>query len=170
MPSVLNRDLLAHNTCFGCGLENPAGLHIEVSGEIGRDRSLHARFTPTQDMIGFPGITHGGAIYTALDCLSTWVATVLGPDRHAAWVLRSASTVYHHPAPAGEPLTLTGRIAEQGGANDPLTVAVEARRQDGTLCVDGAFKVVPLAPDRLTEIAGIEALPENWRAFLAAEK
>ena len=39
----------------------------------------------------------GGAIFTALDCLSTWVSTLLGPNRGAAWVLRSANAVYHNP-------------------------------------------------------------------------
>ena len=46
----------------------------------------------------------GGAIYTALDCLSTWVATLLGPNRGAAWVLRSAA------ADAGVELVLVRRI------------------------------------------------------------
>src|SRR5262245_28072250 len=76
---ILNRELLANNTCFGCGLENPTGLHIEIYHEPGSQGTLRARFTPTENMGGFPGVTHGGAIYTALDCLSTWVATLLGP-------------------------------------------------------------------------------------------
>jgi hypothetical protein len=29
------------------------------------------------------------------------------------------------------------------------------------------FKVVPLSVRMLTEIAGIERLPENWQAFLS---
>src|SRR5512143_1343187 len=160
MEPILNRDLLPHNTCFGCGLENPAGLRIEVTGDPGADRTLRARFTPTDAMCGIPGITHGGAIYTALDCLSTWVATLLGPNRGAAWVLRSAAAVYHKPALGGEPLELAGRIEAQGGRWDPLTVRVEARRADGTLCVDGEFRVVPLSSEKLLAIAGIERLPE----------
>jgi hypothetical protein len=176
---MLNRDLLSDNTCFGCGLENPAGLQIEVFREPGADGTLQARFIPARKMAGFPGITHGSAVFTALDCLSTWVATLLGPNRRAAWVLRSAITVYHQPAPTGEPLTLVGWIKEQSGSWDPLTVCAEARRADtctcasaqrkcrcGTLCVEGEFKVVPLSAGRLTEIAGIDRLPENWRALL----
>jgi acyl-coenzyme A thioesterase PaaI-like protein len=167
MEPILNRDLLANNTCFGCGIENPAGLQIEVTGAPGADGALRARFIPTRDMAGFPGITHGGAIYTALDCLSTWVSTLLGPNRGAAWVLRSATALYHKPAPIGEPLTLVGRIKDHGGRWDPLTVRAEARRADGALCVEGEFKVVPLSAERLAEIAGIEQLPANWRAFLS---
>jgi acyl-coenzyme A thioesterase PaaI-like protein len=117
-------------------------------------------------MAGFPGVTHGGAIYTALDCLSTWVATLLGPNRGAGWLLRSATTTYHRPAPTGEPLDLIGRVKHQAGAWDPVVVQTEARRADGTVCVEADFKVVPLSRERLTEVAGIEQLPANWRDFL----
>src|SRR5574341_579522 len=79
MEQLLNRDLLPHNQCFGCGLENVAGLRTEVSPDPGSPETLRARFHPSEAMAGFPGMTHGGAIYTALDCLSTWVATALGP-------------------------------------------------------------------------------------------
>jgi acyl-coenzyme A thioesterase PaaI-like protein len=167
MEAILNRDVLPHNTCFGCGLENPHGLRIEIERDPVSAGVLRARFHPTTDMAGFPGVTHGGAIYTALDCLSTWVATLLGPNRTAGWLLRSATTTYHKPAPAGQPLALAGSIARQGGPWDPLVVRTEARRADGAVCVEADFKVVPLSQERLAQVAGIRELPENWRAFLA---
>ena len=167
MDIPLNRALLPDNTCFGCGLENPAGLHIEVRHAPDAPHRLRAMFRPTATMTGFPGITHGGAIYTTLDCLSTWVATLLGPNRSAAWLLRSASITYQKPAPAGEPLTLEGWIKDQAGSWDPLLVATEVRRADGVVCVEAEFKVVPLSHDRFKEVAGIDAMPANWRTFLA---
>lgn len=167
---MLNRDLLPDNHCFGCGHENHAGLRIEVQRDPASEDRLRARFTPTEHMAGFPGITHGGAIYTALDCLSTWVATVLGPNRGAAWLLRSASAVYHRPAPPGEPLALTGWIHEQGGSDAPLTVRTEARRADDVLCVEADFKVVPLEPEKLVRVAGLTAMPDNWKFFLSGKE
>lgn len=164
---ILNRDLLPHNDCFGCGLENPAGLRIEIGRDPASERSLRGSFTPRLGMAGFPGITHGGAIFTALDCLSTWVATVLGPNRGAGWLLRSATTTYHKPAPVGQPLTLLGSIREQAGPWDPVLVRTEARRADGELCVEAEFKVVPLSVDKLRAVAGIPELPANWRIFLS---
>jgi acyl-CoA thioesterase FadM len=166
MRSPLNRELLPNNTCFGCGLENPLGLRIEVHQDPDSGQILQARFTPADHMAGFPSITHGGAIYTALDCLSTWVATLLGPNRGAAWLLRSAQVTYHKPAATGSPLTLIGRIKEQGGPWEPLVVLTEARRSDGAVCVEAEFKVVPLSHARFTAVAGIQELPANWRAFL----
>jgi len=167
MEPILNRDLLPHNDCFGCGLENAAGLRIEVRRDPSLPGTLRGRFTPTAGMAGFPGITHGGAIYTALDCLSTWVATVLGPNRGAGWLLRSATAIYHKPAPTGQALTLTGTIRHQAGAWDPVVVHTEARRADGELCVEAEFKVVPLSREKLTAVAGIPELPANWQTFLS---
>lgn len=164
---MLNRDLLPDNTCFGCGHHNHAGLRIEIVRDPGSDRILRGRFVPSKDRVGFPGITHGGVIYTALDCLSTWVATLLGPNRTAGWLLRSASAVYHKPAPLGAPLDLVGRIQEQGGAWDPMIVRTEAFRGDGALCVEVDFKVVPLSHDKLVAVAGVERIPDNWRIFLS---
>jgi acyl-CoA thioesterase FadM len=97
------------------------------------------------------------------------VATLLGPNRRAGWILRSASVVYKKPAPVGQPITLFGRIVGQGGSWDPLTVRTEARRPDGALCVEAEFKVVPLSAEKLAEVAGIEGIPENWRAFLSEQ-
>ncbi|MGH9868149.1 MAG: PaaI family thioesterase [Candidatus Polarisedimenticolia bacterium] len=166
MKPPLNRELLPDNTCFGCGLENAHGLQVEIQRDPESAARLVARFTPAERMSGFPNITHGGAIYTVLDCLSTWVATLLGPNRQAAWLLRSAQTTYHRPAPTTRPMTLRGWIREQGGPWDPLLVQAEARGADGELCVEAEFKVVPLSHARFTEIAGIPTLPANWRTFL----
>jgi acyl-coenzyme A thioesterase PaaI-like protein len=164
---MLNRDLLPDNACFGCGHANHAGLRIEIVPDPATSDALRGRFVPTMDMSGFPGITHGGAVYTALDCLSTWVATVLGPNPGAGWLLRSATTTYHKPAPAGETLTLTGTIKEKGGAWDALTVHTEARRADGALCVESDFKVIPVSPEKLAELTGVSEIPENWQIFLS---
>lgn len=169
MEPMLNRDLLPDNECFGCGHANHAGLRIEINRDPASDGVLRARFVPSDAVTGFPGITHGGAIYTALDCLSTWVATLLGPNRGAGWLLRSATATYHKPAPVGQPMTLTGSIKSQGGAWDPLVVATEARRADGELCVEAEFKVVPLSTEKLVAVAGLGELPANWRFFLSGD-
>src|SRR5262245_33598600 len=167
MQPILNRELLVDNTCFGCGPENTRSRGVQMYRDPPSAPHLQARFTPTEHMAGFPSITHGGAIYTALDCLSTWIVTLLGPNRGAAWLLRSAQTTYHKPAATGSPLTLTGRIREQGGPWDPVVVRTEARREDGALCVETEFKVIPLAQDKFLKVAGLQQLPPNWRAFLS---
>jgi acyl-coenzyme A thioesterase PaaI-like protein len=127
---------------------------------------LTGTFAPNHYMAGFPGITHGGAIYTALDCMGAWVPTVLKPDTRAIWILRSANVTYHRPAFQGEALTLSGRIQSDGGAWEPCTVAVEALNAEGKLLVSGEFKVIPLPADKFKHVADIDELPANWQAFL----
>ncbi len=169
MDATLNRALLPHNTCFGCGLENPVGLRITVSRDPAREGVLCAEFVPLESMAGFPGITHRGVIYAALDCLSAWVATLLGPNRGAGWILRSATTTYLNPSQVGHPLNLEGSIKCQAGEWEPVVVRTEARREDGKVCVEAEFKVVPLSPAKLASIAGLPELPANWRTFLSGD-
>lgn len=69
---MLNKSLLPDNHCFGCGHENANGLKIEVSRDPENENRVIVTFQPENHMIGFPGMTHGGVIYTALDCLASW--------------------------------------------------------------------------------------------------
>jgi acyl-CoA thioesterase FadM len=162
----VNRDLLPGSTCFGCGPDNPHGLHVEIARDDDDPDRLIGTFTPQGHMTGFPGITHGGAIYTALDCMAAWTPMVLRRQTKALWILRSAAITYHRPAHQGRPLLLASWIEEEGGDWEPLTVHSEARGEDGRLLTEGSFKVIPLQPDRFRKIAGIDRLPDNWSALL----
>ena len=57
----------ATNTCFGCGLDNPIGLHLDPGkfdvdgGEVAIRPSIAAHFN------GIPGVVHGGISTTLLD-------------------------------------------------------------------------------------------------------
>lgn len=166
MSEPLNYTLLPENTCYGCGPLNRDGLRIVVRRDTeGTDR-LRATFQPQPHMVGFPGITHGGAIFTALDCLAAWVPGALRPNVRALWLLRSASMTFHRPALAAEPIDLSGAIAVDGGADAPMLVHTEARNGKGDLLAAGDFKVVPVTEDRFLKITGLQSIPPNWRAFL----
>jgi acyl-coenzyme A thioesterase PaaI-like protein len=166
---VLNRDLLPGNVCFGCGHANPKGLGVEVVRDPSDPERLIGTFDPPAHMIGFPGITHGGAIYTALDCIAAWTPMVLRPDVKAIWILRSATITYLRPAHQGRPLRLASRIESEGRVGHAVEVQAEARDSDGNVLAEGLFKVVPLVADRFVKVAGIDRLPENWRHFLGVE-
>jgi len=163
---VLNRSMLPGNVCFGCGHANPDGLGVEVVRDPGDPERLLGTFQPPEHMIGFPGITHGGAIYTALDCLAAWTPTVLRREVKAIWILRSASMTYRRPARQGRALHLTSRIVSEGRPGQPVEVGAEARDEDGNVLAEGLFKVVPLDAERFVQVAGIDELPDNWRRLL----
>ena len=99
---------LAGNVCFGCGQDNPDGLQILISRDPANAERILGEFKAQNHMIGFPGITHGGAIYTALDCMATWSGMVLRGTK-AMWILRSAEIKYHRPAMQAEKMPKTLR-------------------------------------------------------------
>lgn len=157
--------MLPGNVCYGCGESNPNGLRITVDRDPEDARRIVGTFLPREHMIGFPGITHGGAIYTALDCMATWTGMVLRGTR-AIWILRSASMKYHRPAFQGAPVSLSASIEEEGGEWEAIVVRCEARDAERNLLAEGRFKVIPLPPGKFRSMTGIETLPENWTRWL----
>lgn len=167
---ILNKDLLPGNVCFGCGHNNPNGLKIEIKRDSEDKNRLTGIFNPTSHMIGFPGITHGGATYTALDCMAFWTPTILRKREKVFWILRSASIRYVRPAHEGQPLSLAGWIEKEGTHVDFVLVRTEARDEKGRLLAEAKFEVVPLALDKFKKVAGIETLPENWGVFIEGKE
>ncbi|UCF78605.1 MAG: PaaI family thioesterase [Candidatus Eiseniibacteriota bacterium] len=167
---ILNRDLLSSNTCYGCGHENPSGLKIEIRRDPQGGERLVGSFQPPEHMVGFPGITHGGALYTAMDCLSAWTPMVLRRAAKAIWILREGSIKYLRPALQGEELALSAVIEAEGGQWEPLLVRTEARDREGNLLATGTFKVVPLSADKFKKVAGLSSLPANWSEFLGVQR
>jgi GNAT superfamily N-acetyltransferase/acyl-coenzyme A thioesterase PaaI-like protein len=163
---IVNRDRMPGNVCWGCGADNSSGLHAEFRRDPESPERLLGTFRPRAEMIGFPGITHGGAIFTALDCLAAWVAATLRPEARSLWLLRRATMTYHAPAFAGRPLALSGSIGSEEKAGGPIVVRAEARDAEDRLLAEGEFKVVPLAPERFLGLTGLPELPENWIRLL----
>jgi acyl-coenzyme A thioesterase PaaI-like protein len=163
---LLNTELLPENVCFGCGQENPNGLRITVFRDPKEPKRIRGRFDPQHYMIGFPGITHGGAIYTALDCMATWSGMVLRKTK-AMWILRSATMKYHRPAFQGSSILLSATIeSEEVDEWKAIHVRAEASDSEGSLLAEGNFKVIPVSPDKFKALVGIDELPKNWAKWL----
>ena len=159
--------VLAGNVCFGCGEANDRGLHVSMYRDPDAPNLLLGEFRPGPDIIGVPGITHGGAIYTAMDCMATWSGMALKRTK-AMWVLRSASTKYHRPALQGDAVSLTASIEQEDGPWDAIQVKVDARDSHDHLLVEGSFKVIPVPPEKFEAMIGAE-LPQGWTDWLAEE-
>ena len=161
-----NQLILPENVCFGCGQDNSHGLHVTVRRDPKDPNRILGRFEPRDHMIGFPGITHGGAIYTALDCMASWSGMVLR-NSGALWVLRSAAMKYHRPALQGQPLSLSATI--ESGDGDPwkaIEVKAEAHNAMEELLTEGQFKCIPVPPEKFKTMTGMKELPANWQRFL----
>lgn len=167
MPKeIFNQTLLPDNQCFGCGHSNHQGLKIEICRDEQNPNQLKATFNPADYLIGFPGITHGGAIYTALDCLAAWVPTALRRETKAIWILRHATMTYHRPALQGQELLLTGFIQEEGKPGESIVVQTQAHNAKGDLLAEGTFKVIPLPVEKFKKVSGLEKIPENLKYIL----
>ncbi|MFE9972834.1 PaaI family thioesterase [Streptomyces hirsutus] len=122
-----------YDQCFGCGGQQPHGLHIEA--RAGEGVSVTASFTVRPVHQGAPGLAHGGVLASALD-------ETLGA---LSWLLRTIAvtgrleTDYVRPVPVDATLhleaevtavagrkiysTATGRI---GGPDGPVAVRADA--------------------------------------------
>lgn len=160
--------VLAENVCFGCGEANAQGLHVSMYRDPDAPNLLFGEFRPGSDFVGLPGITHGGTIYTAMDCMATWSGMALKKTK-AMWVLRSATTTYHRPAFQGDLISLSARIEKEGGDWDAIEVRIEARNSEDDMLVEGRFKVIPLPPERFKTLVRKDELPAGWTAWLGDE-
>ena len=90
--------------CFVCGPDNPIGLHLVFRLE---DDACVSEFTPGPNHVGYPGVVHGGMIYSALD------------DVMANWLYLRGARAY--TAKMRDPLQGTGRAGGEAvavGATD----------------------------------------------------
>ncbi len=92
----------AARKCFVCGPDNPIGLHLTF--RLAGDACV-SEFTPGENHQGYPGVIHGGMIYSALDdVMANWLYL-----RGARAYTARCQIRYRHPVREGEKLLLTGR-------------------------------------------------------------
>jgi len=100
----------SYNRCFGCGSENPIGLHLD--GFAQTTDGVEAPFTPGSDFNGFHGVVHGGVIATALDEISAWSAIV----SEGVFVFTAKLDIrYRTESRIGDTFILTGTVTQRRG-------------------------------------------------------
>ena len=117
----------SYRRCFVCGSDNPIGLKVTFFQD---ERQVWTEFTPGQQHQGYPGITHGGIIYTLLDETIGRVAFI-----HNKWVVTARMQVrYRQPVPVGQKLRIEGEIVRLRGR--ALEAAGRALLPDGTVAAE----------------------------------
>ncbi len=147
------QDHLRDNWCWGCGSDNPEGLHLRSywDGEL-----AIASFTPDAKFAAGPKhILNGGLIATLLDCHGVCAALArtyqdegrpIGshPD---LWRATSSMTVqYLRPTPLGKPVELRGHVA---------SVSEKVLVVECTLSAEGK--------ERARATVSSVRVPEEWR-------
>lgn len=127
-----------YNDCFGCGLDNPIGLHLD--GFETEEDELVAAFTPRGGYQGFAGILHGGILAALLDETLAWTAMML-EGRYV--VTANLELKYRKPAPTDQPYELRGRIDERRGRRLRLSGSASAA---GELIAEAAGVFIATEP------------------------
>jgi uncharacterized protein (TIGR00369 family) len=125
------------NHCFGCGPDNPQGLHLHFDIDS-TNITATASVNLTSLHQGPPGYIHGGIIATLMD----EVMSKLNRPLNLIAMTRHLAVDYLRPAPLGIPLTLIGRHISRHGRK--LHHEAELRHPDGTILAHakGLFVVI----------------------------
>ena len=129
------------NFCFGCGSENPEGLHLVFEHGMDPAGAVTAtcRVVLTRRHEGPPGHIHGGIIATLLD----EAMSKLNRPLNLLAMTRSLTIEYLRPAPLKTPLRLVGTHLRRDGRK--VFHAADLMLEDGTVLAHGVgfFLVIP---------------------------
>jgi acyl-coenzyme A thioesterase PaaI-like protein len=134
------------NHCFGCGPNNPQGMHLSFS--IDATDPNHITSTTivqlTRIYQGPPGFIHGGIIATLMD----EAMSKLNRPLNVTALTRHMEIHYLLPAPLDKPLTLIGTHLSRNGRK--LFHKAELKLSDGTVLTRATGLFIALSPDQLS--------------------
>src|SRR5512140_3939091 len=84
------------NHCFGCGPDNPDGMHLKFELDEAR-QTFVCKVTLSDRYVGPPGHAHGGVIATILDEAMGKVNKL----RHVIALTAEMTVSYNKPVPLG---------------------------------------------------------------------
>ncbi|WP_051553388.1 PaaI family thioesterase [Desulfobulbus elongatus] len=140
---LVNRDALQPvanlegQTCFGCGINNPVGLHMAFHTDGER---LYSFVTVPPVMAGWDRTVHGGILSTMLDEIMGWsIIYLLGKIA----VTKTMTVEFKKPVQVEQPLTVVGTIGE--AADRQVVMTGEIYGAEDLLCTraSGTFATMP---------------------------
>ena len=99
----------AQNRCFGCGPQNPAGLHLEFL--VAQDQTVVCMPTLGERFEGPPGLLHGGIIATLMDEAMSKAVRMRGVTA----MTRQMEVEYLRPVHSGGVIRIEGRLVRSEG-------------------------------------------------------
>ena len=124
-------------TCFGCGPEAEAGLHLVVRME---GEEVVAEYVFADRHSGAPGIAHGGTVSALVDDLLGYTLYVV----REPGVTRRLEVDFLRPVLIGTTYTVRGRVDRRDGRK--VFTSCVGTAPDGTVAfrATGLFIIVPL--------------------------
>jgi acyl-coenzyme A thioesterase PaaI-like protein len=135
---------LAHGTlngCFGCGEDNPAGLHLKF---FVQDNRVLCRVHLGPHFQGPPGHAHGGIIATLLD----EAMSKANRHRNIVAMTRHISVDYRRPVPLGTDLVLEGwsESDANSASGRKHRCSAELRDTSGTVLASASGIFIEVSP------------------------
>lgn len=129
--------------CFGCGVENSAGLGARFFELEGGE--LLGVFAPKDKHQGYPGRMHGGVAATLLDETMGRAISIADPG---AWGVTLELTVrYRKPVPLDGEVRAIARITSDAGR--AFEGSGEIVLDDGTVAVEATGRYLRLPVDKI---------------------
>ncbi|GAB4113835.1 MAG: PaaI family thioesterase [Candidatus Caldatribacteriota bacterium] len=129
--------LPGYKECFVCGKDNPIGLNLNIYRE---NKIVKAEFIPDSRHQGFPGIVHGGIIFSILDELMGRTAVI---NKGVLTLTVEIKIKYRKKAQLGKKIIFNAYMVKDKGKI--IETEAQARLEDGTLLAEawGKFFVIP---------------------------
>jgi uncharacterized protein (TIGR00369 family) len=119
---VAERTSDEYRGCYVCGVENDSGLRLPFRKDDGG--GSRAEYVARPEHAGWPGIIHGGLLFTLMDEAVAWACTYAG----SRCVTAKAEARFRVPAQVGALLVITGRVTHT--ASRALRARAEVRQGD----------------------------------------
>ncbi|MBZ5646751.1 MAG: PaaI family thioesterase [Acidobacteriia bacterium] len=139
---ITKHQALRRNLCFGCGKDNPHGMHLKFHYHEETD-SFVARMRLPQRYWGPPKHAHGGIIATILDEAMGKVNKL----KHVIALTREMTIEYLKPVPLHKPLVVEGRAKYARGRRH-VNVG-EIRNEKGEVLARGRAVFVAIDPHKM---------------------
>jgi acyl-coenzyme A thioesterase PaaI-like protein len=97
-------DYALSSHCYVCGPENPVGLHVTFVRD--GDSGCRADYVARPEHAGWPGILHGGLLFTLMDEALAYSLRFAG----LYGVTGRAEARFREPVTVGTPLVITARF------------------------------------------------------------
>jgi uncharacterized protein (TIGR00369 family) len=116
--------------CFACSPDSPVGLRMRFFRD---GDQVVSRWQPRPELEGYTGVLHGGVQGTLMDEIASWWIFV---NRGTAGATSRLEVDFRRPVMTGRGEILL-RASLAGVEDNLVTVRVELRDGDGTLCSEG---------------------------------
>lgn len=131
--------------CFGCGEQQPAGLHLRST--VGTGTHVYSRFEVTTAHQGAPGLAHGGLLACAFDeALGTAVGNLL----HQPAVTGRLETDFRRPVPVGSTLYIDAALDGTAGRKIYAHAVGRLDAADGAVAVSAHALFVVVGYDHFS--------------------